>query len=126
MFTGEWKSHIVLACITCEKVILFTRTDKDWEAARRASEKVMDLMPFEQINLHVKELGDIIVNLFIPTVCSSCVGVASWTSLSMSRDFFGNMATISRDEGCSRRGPLNAGIVDKPSALRRYQKDNRF
>jgi hypothetical protein len=71
----------VLACITCEKVILFTRIDNSWEAAHRASGKVIDLI------LHVEELGDRIVNLFIPTVCSSCVGVASWTSLSMNRNF---------------------------------------
>lgn len=28
MTTDDWKSYIVLACINCEKVILFTKTDK--------------------------------------------------------------------------------------------------
>lgn len=53
MFTGEWKSHIVLACITCEKVILFTWTDKDRKAARKSLGKIMDLMPLDLIDLDV-------------------------------------------------------------------------
>lgn len=78
----EWKSHIVLACITCEKVILFTTEDED---------------------LRAKAFDNGTVNLFLPTVCFSCdkaerkkvadgksdkeITMTMWTSLSISRDF---------------------------------------
>jgi hypothetical protein len=71
-----WESHIVLACITCEKVILLTT--------------------------EVEGYDNQTVNLFLPRVCFSCekderkkvadsksdkeISMAMWTSLSMSWD----------------------------------------
>ena len=83
MTSDEWKSHIVLACATCEKVILFTKTHEDWRAARTASQMVMQFIPANPLDTRVAE--DVIINLFLPTVCSSCSKVASWESLSISR-----------------------------------------
>lgn len=77
-------SHIVLACITCENVILFTRPNKDWKAARQASQSVMRLIPAD---LDPQKFNDIAINLFLPTVCCSCDKLASWTSFSISRGF---------------------------------------
>jgi len=82
--TFEWKSHIVLACITCEKVILFTKPDKDQKAARKTSQKFRQLITNE---FDPRKFDDEIVNVFLPTVCSSCDGAASWTSLPISRSF---------------------------------------
>jgi hypothetical protein len=79
--TFEWKSHIVLACITCGKVILLTRTDKDRKAARRAYEIIIRLTTTP----NPRKFDDRPINLFLPTVCSSCDGAASWTSLSINR-----------------------------------------
>jgi hypothetical protein len=80
----DWTSHIVLACITCENVILFTRLNKDQKAAREASRKFMRLI---LVGPNTHKANDRIVDLFLPTVCSSCDGSASWTSLSISRKF---------------------------------------
>jgi hypothetical protein len=71
-----WKSHIVLACITCEKVILLTTEDN---------------------YLRAKGYDSQTINLFLPTVCLSCerdkrkkaadeksdeeITTAMWTSL---------------------------------------------
>jgi hypothetical protein len=74
----EWKTHIGLACITCEKVILFTRPDKSMGAACQASQKVMQLITAENF-------VNRIINPFLLTVCSSCDRPTSWTSLSISR-----------------------------------------
>ena len=76
-----WESHIVLACITCEKVILLTTEDS---------------------YLRVEGYDEQTVNLFLPTVCFSCekderkkiagsksgekISMAMWTSLSISWD----------------------------------------
>jgi hypothetical protein len=80
----DWTSHIVLACITCEGVILFTRRNKDQKAAREASQTVMQLIPAEP---NTQKTTDGVVNLFLPTVCFSCCRSTSWTSLSISRSF---------------------------------------
>jgi hypothetical protein len=80
MTTGVFKSHIVLACITCEKVILFTETHKDWREARKATQRVMQLISAKL------GIANDIFNLFLPTTCSSCSRVASWKSLSISRN----------------------------------------
>lgn len=80
--TFQWNSHIVLACITCGSVVLLTRTDKDRNAARRAYETVIHLSTNDE---NVRWFDDGPVNLFLPTVCSSCDKVASWTTFSISR-----------------------------------------
>lgn len=107
--TFEWKSHIVLACITCEKVILFTRSNKDRKAARQTIQSVMRVIP---VDPDPREFNDMIINLFLPTVCSSCDKLASWTSLSISRGINGNMATVSGDVRFSGRGSRNVRVVD--------------
>jgi hypothetical protein len=40
MFTSDWKSHLVLACLTCEEVVLFIKTDEVLQAAREPLRKV--------------------------------------------------------------------------------------
>ena len=87
MFTGDWKSHIVLACLTCEEVILFTMTDKDLQAAREPLQKVIGLLPLELVNHDYQENRGNIINLFLPTVCSSCTKFSMWKSLSISKSF---------------------------------------
>jgi len=82
--TFDWTLHIVLACITCERVILFTRPNKDLKVAHEASRAFMRLIPADP---NTQKTVDGIVNLFLPTVCSSCDTSASWTSLSISRSF---------------------------------------
>lgn len=83
MTTDNWKSHIVLACITCERVILFTKTHKDYKAARRAAQTAMQLIPANPLD--TKNFNDII-SLFLPTTCSSCSRAASWKSLPINRN----------------------------------------
>lgn len=80
----DWTSHIVLAYITCERVILFTRPNKSPEAACEAAQTVMGFLPSDPDTI---EANNRIVNLFLRTVCSSCNRSASWTSLSISRSF---------------------------------------
>ena len=77
----------MLACITCEKVILFSRNGKDRKAARTPLQKVDDLLPLDLIDLDHRTNGDKIDNLFLPTVCSSCSTLSSWKSLSISRRY---------------------------------------
>lgn len=84
---GDWESHIVLACITCEKVILLSRNDKDRKAARVPLQKIINLLPFDLIDLDHRKNGDKINNLFLPTVCASCSKLSSWTSLSINRRY---------------------------------------
>ncbi|KAF8848531.1 hypothetical protein BDZ45DRAFT_753729 [Acephala macrosclerotiorum] len=82
--TFEWKTHFVLACITREKVILFTRPDKRMTAACEASQKVIQLVA---LGLNTQTIGNEIINPFLPTVRVSCDRATSWTSLSISRAF---------------------------------------
>jgi hypothetical protein len=87
IFTGIWESHIVLACMTCEEVVLLSRKDENREAARKPLGKVIDLLPLELINEDYQENRAMIVSLFLPTVCTSCGKHSSWQTFSMSRSF---------------------------------------
>lgn len=87
MLTGDWESHVVLACMTCEKVILLSRTDKDRKAARTSLHQVIDLLPFELVLAEYQENREIIDSLFLPTVCSSCKEYSSWKTFSINRSF---------------------------------------
>jgi hypothetical protein len=82
-FIFEWKSHIVLACITCENVILLSRTGNDQKVARRTCRNVMQLITTD---LDPRKFDDGTANLLLPTVCSSCDGAAASTSLLISRN----------------------------------------
>lgn len=79
----EWKSHIVLVCVACEEVVLCTKTHESWTAACSASRTVMSLIPADPLD--TRKGDDIIVNLLLPTICSSCSKHASWQSISLSR-----------------------------------------
>ena len=78
MTSDEWKSHIVLVCVICEKVILFTKIHEDWRVARTASQTVMQFISINFLNTRIIE--DVIINLFLFTVCFSCCKIASWES----------------------------------------------
>jgi hypothetical protein len=80
----DWTTHVVLACITCEAVSLLTRPNNTQRAAREASRKFMQLIPVDPST--DQSIIDRTVNLFLPTVCRSCNGSASWTSISISRN----------------------------------------
>jgi hypothetical protein len=79
----EWKSHIVLACVACEDVVLCTKIHESWTGAREASRTAMSLISANPLD--TRKDDDIIVNLFLPTTCSSCSKIASWESISISR-----------------------------------------
>lgn len=87
IFTGIWDSHIVLACMTCEEVVLLSREDEDREAARKPLGKVIDILPLELIDEDYQENRALIVSLFLPTVCTSCSKHSSWQTFSISRSF---------------------------------------
>jgi hypothetical protein len=87
IFTGVWESHIVLACMTCEEVVLLSRKDIDREAARISLHAVIDLLSVELINVDYQENREIIVSLFLPTICSSCSKYSSWKTFSIKRSF---------------------------------------
>jgi hypothetical protein len=82
-FTFDWKSHIVLACITCQNVILFTKPDGSAEEARKTLEEIRTML---KVDLDQRNMDDAIVNLFLPTICSSCDELSSWTSMSISKE----------------------------------------
>jgi len=83
LLRGRWESHIVLACITCEKVILLSRTSEDLETARAILQDVTALLQDESPSSGYRYNLDSIFNLFLPTVCSSCSKSSSWKTLSM-------------------------------------------
>jgi len=87
IFTGIWDSHIVLACMTCEEVVLLSREDEDREAGRKPLGKVIDLLPLELIDEDYQENRAIIVSLFLPTICTSCSKYSTWRTFSISRSF---------------------------------------
>jgi hypothetical protein len=79
----EWKSHIVLACITCSIVRLLTKIDKHQAHAYLTCQSVIQFV-FEVYNSPMPPSDDKPINMFIPTVCPSCDKEHSWTSLSIS------------------------------------------
>jgi len=85
ILTGDRESHVVLACMTCERVILLSRKDTDREAALTTLGEVINLLPLELID--VQENRAIIDNLFLPTVCSSCSKHSSWKTFTISRSY---------------------------------------
>ena len=87
LLLGHWESHIVLTCITCEKVILLSRTDEDRQVARTTLLTVLRLLPVDSAGLNHRENIERINNLFLPTVCSSCSKSSSWKTLSIKRTF---------------------------------------
>lgn len=87
ILTGIWESHIVLACMTCEEVVLLSRKDTDREAARTPLGKVIDLLPLELIDVDYQENRAIIDSLFLPTVCSSCSKHSSWKTFTIRRSY---------------------------------------
>lgn len=87
LFTGRWKSHIVLACITCEEVILLSRTDEDRTAARTPLQKVINLLPIQLAEVDFRKNREMVASLFLLTVCSSCSKHSSWKTFSINRSF---------------------------------------
>ncbi|KAH9203556.1 hypothetical protein DL95DRAFT_399233 [Leptodontidium sp. 2 PMI_412] len=84
LLRGRWESHIVLACITCEKVVLVSRTSEDLETARVILHHVAALLQAESPSSSYRYTVGSTVNLFLPTVCSSCSKSSSWKTLSIS------------------------------------------
>lgn len=80
----DWALNIVLACITCERVILLTKPNEDQRAAQTAFNSVIQSMP---VQYNQVKRGDKPFNIFLPTVCSSCDGAVSWKSLSINKSF---------------------------------------
>lgn len=87
ILTGDWESHVVLACMTCERVILLSRKDTDREAARTSLGEVINLSPLELIDVDYQENRAIIDSLFLPTVCSSCSKHSSWKTFTIRRSY---------------------------------------
>jgi hypothetical protein len=87
ILTGIWKSQIVLACMTCEDVILLSRTDKDRKAAGEPLQKVINLLPIELIEGEYRQIRETIRGLFLPTVCSACSKTSSWKTFSIKRSY---------------------------------------
>merc|ERR1711977_182432 len=88
--TFDWTLHIVLACITYERVILFTRPNKDLKVAHEASRAFMRLIPADP---NTQKTVDGIVSLFFMRhVCIVDITLNK-------QEFYGNVATIFGDEG---------------------------
>ena len=85
LLTGIWKSYVVLACITCEDVILLSRADRDRKTARKPLEDVVNLLPIKLINKEYDKIRQHMNGLFLPTVCSSCSKNSNWSTFSIKR-----------------------------------------
>jgi hypothetical protein len=87
ILTGDWESHIVLACMTCEEVLLLSRKKMNREEARTISGKVINLVPLWLIDFKYGDIPAIPHRLFLPTVCFSCSEHSSWKTFTIRRSF---------------------------------------